>query len=539
MKKRLKSEKSTLFILLGILLAVFGLIAVAQGTPIVYENFDTYEPGELDDGSGGSGWGLYGGNWVTSSNDFEEIVNPSNQIQVGIAVTFNGSNKVVEINGESPDGNPSLNNNAIRRQLSTWWSNDVVYVSYLFRAVSGLDTGDFVALWLDDVPGDDLSDHSSGAVFIGVRGNDVGTGTAFARLSKLGNTYGQIDAPTDIVEGKDYLFVAKVFKDNNSNDYNRITFWVNPTLEDVLGSSNMVGTASYENIGLSSFRHVGIRTGKSTERSDKFMFDRIYMATNAIDVMPGPVAGDTFDLPLGELNGMTGGYGFGDNSWFIEPESENQSEIIEPAEPLHYTNASGTINGGNRALEIHGSAWHGNYAVRKLDKEIPDKLFFSFLAQYNGKDSNDFYALWFDSNGATDNFHTEFVPNIGLASGDLYLRLDINTKATLLTDVADGQIVCILGVLEKMPGSAKYNSFKAWVDPGVLIDFDDPDAVVTLEPGNGLTSINYIGVRMGTNTEFADTLLLDRLALGTTLDSVVPISMEKPEPLGGTIILLR
>ncbi len=494
------------------------------------DSFNAYDLGELDGGAAGVGWADA---WVVSdpaSQDRENVVTPPTQ-PMGLdngsggfnGVPFDGANRAVEINGAGQ------NNSPIRRELATAFSGDSLYFSYLFRETSGLDNSDFFTLWLDDEDGADDNLHTDGSAFLGVQGQSGGRG--FARLHRTNSARQEVLAPATINlgDGSDYLLVGRLFRDGGSSDYNRLTGWLNPTIDDVRDSSNTFGTVEFENIGLSSVTHVGVRTGASTDPTDVYLFDQLRLGEHPYAVVPGPIAGDDFDLPAGELNSQTGGWGFGrdaDHEWKAV---ENYTEVVSMNQPLQV----GSTIGSDRAVEMtvdDSEPAIRNRLSRKFAETLPDDFYFSFLGRYEGLDDDDFFALWLDNNGSLGSDSHGDSPNIGLRGGQVYTRLN-QTSIEPWAEASDGETFLLVGHVFSDAGT---HTMEAWLNPTST----NAPADVTATFGGSLPDFSHMGIRMGAASDGGDMLTIDRIRFGDSLAGVVSVPEPSSAILCGLMALL-
>jgi len=490
------------------------LTSGARAALVANESFNTYPIGELDGLNGGSGWA---GGWsVFPGYDLEDVVDPTGiapnnapLISTSTGVPFDGNGRAVQVRGNKP-----LNGNSIQRQLASPFAGDDLYVSFLWRPEQDLVTDDFFILWLDDDPATNVDDkHDDDDVaFLGARGaNQV-----FARLSNTSGTSTNQDTGANVVgANQDSLIVGRLYKDGGSSDYNRFSFWVDPT-SPALGAPLKTVSRS---TGMNQVSYVGLRTGQRTEDTDMFLFDQLRLGTTPADVVAQVIAGDDFDLPTGSLAGHTGGWGFGANHPWV---TKGNPQVVEPTTPLSHA----YIDGGDRAVASNGSGTdYKNRFSRQLAGSLPDDFYFSLLGRYDDLDSNDFFTIWLDSNGnLASNNHSTNVPNIGIKGGQFFARFDVS-KEVYLGTASDGEDFLLVGHIYK-DGSSAYNTFEAWLNP---IAPGSPDVLLT---GTGPGSLSFIGLRMGANSEAADILYVDRIRFGPTLESVGVV----PEP--ATVSLL-
>lgn len=181
------------------------------------------------------------------------------------------------------------------------------------------------------------------------------------------------------------------------------------------------------------------------------------------------------------------------------------------AKIVNTTSADGAMSGG--ALQVSGS--NDNVATRQLGTTISRNMFVDFLFQFDGGviNNNDFLGLWFGNSTG---------PNIGLkancgtggaCTSDLFVRTN-GSAGSFSTNIALGNTVRLVGLLEKTGTSTVYNKYSLWVDPTVaeLDTLTGADAVFT--GASTVSSFNKIGFRSVNLTAGTDRLLVDNLKVG-------------------------
>jgi hypothetical protein len=158
-------------------------------------------------------------------------------------------------------------------------------------------------------------------------------------------------------------------------------------------------------------------------------------------------------------------------------------------------------------------------ASRQMSQTISqDRVFVDFLLQFDSGtiSNNDFLGLWFGNTSG---------PNIGLkancgqspnsntgCTADLFARTT-GTNGQYSTNIAIGQTLRLVGLLEKTGNATNYNRYSLWVDPTSteLASFTGADAVFT--GLSNISSFNTIGFR-SVNLGTADGVLIDKLRIG-------------------------
>ncbi|WFB34979.1 hypothetical protein P3T73_12500 [Kiritimatiellota bacterium B12222] len=240
-------------------LSVLGLgIALNSATVtaaiIAQDDFSYTVDEDLNTQSGGSGWG-------------------SNQ---WIAETSTAANVTLQSKGAQFTGTDPDSVNFAYRQLDNAYSGDTVYVSYTLELGQTPDS-DFFALWLDNTT-DTNNNHGSSRL-------NTGLGTADALFSRLHSNKIATN-PTPASADTAYNLVVRYSKSvsGESEVYNTMKFWINPTYDDLSGPG--VGeVTNYSTI--SNFSYVGFR-GAANEGGESYFVDDLVLATEWGDVVAIP-----------------------------------------------------------------------------------------------------------------------------------------------------------------------------------------------------------------------------------------------------------
>jgi hypothetical protein len=217
------------------------------------------------------------------------------------------------------------------------------------------------------------------------------------------------------------------------------------------------------------------------------------------------IAHDPFTYANGNLNAQNGGTGWG-GGWVATSTAES---VV------------------SNALRFTGN--NNDAAVRLLSTPFSStELYFAFDFRFVGTpNSNDFLAFWLDDGSSTGG-HSSNTPNVGAkinlgpSSRDYNARFNIGGESYASSQLVVGQTVQLIGKLEKV--GSFYKTLSLWVNltPGIT-PVGPADATVTTA-GSGYGYISRIGFRTA-NLDSGDSVTVDDLRLGTTLESVVA-----PEP---------
>ena len=278
--------------------AAFGLIVTsavltwassAAAAIIAVDDFNEYDVGPLAGENGGSGWAA---GWSTPASPTPRgtVTTPTVPLDGPRAVAFTGA---------------SANNNPMRRQLAAGIS-DPFYFSYTFRLTSPLGGSEFAVLWLDNNGTDFVANgglHTTSSIFLG-----MSTTAFFGRLSTNNSGDGSTTVNSTSVPQQDanHTLVGHVFK-SGSTKFDRLRFWVNPTLEDVENGDN--GFDVSRSISLDTISYLGFRTGQSTGTDDSFLVGSIRLGTTPADIVIVPEPATSLLLLVGMAAGPCWGIG--------------------------------------------------------------------------------------------------------------------------------------------------------------------------------------------------------------------------------------
>lgn len=242
-------------------LAIAVLSPLASAAIVASDDFN-YAAGELDTRAGGTGWA---GAW-SAATARTEIVDP--------AVDLGGEN-ALRITGNA--------NTVAQRTLSSAFSGNELYVSFLFQLDAGALTGnDFLALWFNGSGTNAINSDRTNRPNIGIKA-DGGSGTndVFVRTNGTGGNYASdsnIGGTNDVT----YQIVGRLSRSGTGN-YTHYDLWLNPLFSD-LDSPNATFSG---NAGISTVTSVGFRTA-NLETGDTLLIDNLILATSWADVVAAP-----------------------------------------------------------------------------------------------------------------------------------------------------------------------------------------------------------------------------------------------------------
>jgi MSHA biogenesis protein MshQ len=182
----------------------------AGGLP-VFDTFESYSPGSIDEEDGGTGWG---GPW--SGQTGQTLVDTSAdpllfEADNGLSIR---SLTTLEISDND--------NRVASRPLDDTFSGDSLYMSMLVRFEGTPGNNDFLAFWVQSP-----SAFSSPQFGVKVNeGDGGGSDDFFVRLDD------NADYATNLVPGQTYLLVAQFEKEDGADYFNSGRLWVDPQCTD-------------------------------------------------------------------------------------------------------------------------------------------------------------------------------------------------------------------------------------------------------------------------------------------------------------------
>lgn len=265
-------------------LAGFCELPGTGGLP-VFENFESYLPGNSIDGNnGGSNWG---GRWEgvsgqsvtdTSANPLEFVDSLGRRIR---------SATTLEIFGND--------NEVASRPLDGTFNGDSLFLSMLVRFTGNPTNNDFVAFWIErptfgDSPQFGLKMNE---------GSGSGTEDFFVRMDKTA------DYSTDLEVGETYLLVAEYSK-GTDDFFSNARLWVNPECEATPPAKPSAERSVAPDSKVREVSRVGFRSF-NLSGSDAFEIGQVAVGTRWTDVVrcsPGPLV--EYRMEQAVLDGTAG-----------------------------------------------------------------------------------------------------------------------------------------------------------------------------------------------------------------------------------------
>ncbi|MEQ8486587.1 MAG: LamG domain-containing protein [Pseudomonadales bacterium] len=233
------------------------------GGLIAAEDFESYAPGSIQGGSGGSGWGA---SW--QGTGVQSVIDSS-----GARLSYragNGERVLGGVRALAFTGNDDL---AAQRQLDSSRRDREVYVSMLIRFEGQPDDNDFLGFWFD------TADFTA-APNIGLKANhgDGSSANDFFARTQANNHVSQVD----LVPGQTYFLVGRLSKPNSGvpTRYDEFQLWVNPATLSVEPPPDAVSTGTS---GIANFSRVGFRA-VNLDAGDRVTVDRLRLGSRWEDV---------------------------------------------------------------------------------------------------------------------------------------------------------------------------------------------------------------------------------------------------------------
>lgn len=244
-------------------IALSALSPLASAAIVASDDFN-YAAGEVSTENVGSDWA---GAWTAALIN-TEVVDP--------VVDLGGAN-ALRITGKA--------NTVAQRTLSSTFSGNELFVSFLFQLDSGaLTNNDFLGLWFNDnstTARSDLTNRPN----IGIKANGgSGTNDIFVRTTGTGGSFA-LDSDIGSSTRVTYQIVGRLWRTAESGNYSNFDLWLNPIFADLTNPD----AKSSGNAGIATVTRVGFRTANLAS-TDTLLIDNLILATNWNDVVAAPNA---------------------------------------------------------------------------------------------------------------------------------------------------------------------------------------------------------------------------------------------------------
>jgi len=208
----------------------------------------------------------------SSDLDYTGVADTNTDPYLGSELSYgnvSGGQKALRIDGVSSY------KNLITRQLDRAKSGDNYFFSFLMRWGNGLDSDDFIMLWIDNQTADW---HRTGM------GQSKASNQFYIRLSDSNGYDGSMTEDTT------YHIVAHFKKAHLPGDdrFTLAKLYVNPEVDDFTNDKYDGIAAVGTGHPLTSFDTIGIMTGGGIENDDVIFFDELKIGTTWKDVVPKP-----------------------------------------------------------------------------------------------------------------------------------------------------------------------------------------------------------------------------------------------------------
>lgn len=186
----------------------------------------------------------------------------------------------------------SNSDNAAHRALTSSFSGDSLFVSFLVQAARGttISRNDFLGVWRQNGAANGGADRPT----LGIKGNEdraSGTNDVFVRNT---GTAGAFAADSDLLVQTTYLIVGHLYRTVAGN-YTNFDVWLDPTAGDLATPDASFNVSPS---GISSVNRVGIRTA-NLDSGDTILIDRLRLTTTFEEAVSVPEPGTLALLGLG------------------------------------------------------------------------------------------------------------------------------------------------------------------------------------------------------------------------------------------------
>jgi hypothetical protein len=252
--------------------AAAALACTSASAVLVVEDFQ-YAQGEITGGNGGAG---FGGAWASVNTANTQVVGGLSYTDGVTGLTLGGVGNALQI------GNTAGNSlSGLFRPLAATVNQSSLFVSLLVRQSAGtFSPTDWAYMYFGTGSGSSNSERMGM-----ISGNASGDyGVQLSNGSSVLSAYAGGPA-----SGNTYLLVSKLEKVGQtgaSDPYDKISFWVNPSLyASTFGTPQAVVDFSGANQGISSLSRLGFGTF-FLEVGDNATFDRLRMGDTVGDILP-------------------------------------------------------------------------------------------------------------------------------------------------------------------------------------------------------------------------------------------------------------
>jgi len=245
--------------------------SVSQAAVVAYDSFNSYTPGTLQGGSGGTSWAT---NWAVEAT-LESNVNVVNGglSYSGGAISIDGGSQALAITGDA-------NNGALLTRSFANQTGSELWFSFLFRPNGDVQVGDFLQFWL----GTNNSVTSSGSI------GDVSQTTLFYGARAGTSSANNASSPTNQAADTTVFLVGRISTDGpggaTAANFDRMELWVNP-VSFTLGTANAISNADTGFTSTTGIDWFGLRT-VDLDTTDVRTIDELRVGTDFISVVPEP-----------------------------------------------------------------------------------------------------------------------------------------------------------------------------------------------------------------------------------------------------------
>jgi hypothetical protein len=239
------------------------------------------------------------------------------------------------------------------------------------------------------------------------------------------------------------------------------------------------------------------------------------------------IASDSFDYPVGSLNGQSGGMGWTGN-WAASTVS---TAVVSGG--LSYSSGSISITGGGTSMRLGASANGDNSqspTVRQFASQTGSDVYFSFLfsSPYGSPAANDdYFSVWAGNSTPTPFSATNvFQAYERIATGSnvgFGVNAGGNVNSASLTAQPNVTYLIVGRITnEGTTGTGdNYDRIELYLNPTSATLPATPNAAVNMS-GAGLANVDRIGFRFALLDDVNDQYLVDNLVVGSSFASVVP-----------------
>jgi len=243
------------------------------------------------------------------------------------------------------------------------------------------------------------------------------------------------------------------------------------------------------------------------------------------------IATDDFNsYSVGSIDGQSGGSGWA-GAWTSDPNQTQHTQVVGTS--ITYDLEGTTLGGGNSLQLSNNGSILGRDVFSSVQTGGQD-YYLSFIFQSNsGGDAStnaSNFTAWRADDTTGDYSTGDYAVSRGVInSSTAQARVGATTASTDSGLIQQATTYfMVIGFLDYDGGSGTYTTTKTWLNPGTGDENTTDSTIVATATGTG-GSAGFQGIAArGNSLSVTEVILFDDFKVGTTFDSVVPVSVPEP-----------